>query len=52
MCKFAEGVGINLEGIRKDVYFCEGHYSSEAVYVVFEDEWPFTKNLMKQKLQR
>jgi len=49
MRSIAEKIGMNLESIRKDVYLNHGKYHSEAIYVLFEEEWPKVKLLFKEK---
>lgn len=52
MRKFFERVGIQQEGTRKDAMFSGEQFVDEAVYAVFENEWPIVKERLVAKFNR
>lgn len=50
MRRFYENVGIQLENIAKEAFLEDGQFVDNAVYVLFDREWPGVKQKLQEKL--
>lgn len=50
MRRFFEKVGINLECIKRDLFFERGSFIGGAIYATFEDDWDVVKSNIRVRL--
>ncbi len=51
MRRFYENIGIQLESIAKEALFEDGHFVDNAVYVLFDRDWPCIKEKLQEKFR-